>query len=274
LFLAESLVTHKDAQISESSCDEDSTNDDSTCIWHPGTFDIGEARKENLDDITKVKVITETLLPNEPFEFPVNIGKTQKRAFQQTWVTESEGFPLLAYSKFKDAVFCKQCFLFFTEAQRVGKGSHERASRLVTGGYRDWKKARAFFTKHASSEYHKTCVTLAENFVQIRSGKRKDVLSVIDSNRAVEIQRNRAALKGIIETTLFCAEQELALLGNNDSGPLSLEKPAESDGNFRSLLRFRVNAGDTNLKKHVVESAWNATYTSPDIQNEIIEVCS
>ena len=35
-----------------------------------------------------------------------------------------------------------------------------------------------------------------------------------------------------------------------------------------------MNAGDTNLGKHVVESARNATYTSPDIQNEIIEVCS
>lgn len=47
--------------------------------------------------------------------------------------------------------------------------------------------------------------------------------------------------------------------------------PIENDGNFRSLLRFRMAAGDEVLKKHLVES--NSSYTSPTIQNEIIGIC-
>ena len=43
--------------------------------------------------------------------------------------------------------------------------------------------------------------------------------------------------------------------------------------NFRRLLKFRVEAGDTKLKEHITKAAKNATYWSADIQNQIIESC-
>ncbi|EFN67053.1 Zinc finger MYM-type protein 1, partial [Camponotus floridanus] len=45
-----------------------------------------------------------------------------------------------------------------------------------------------------------------------------------------------------------------------------------NDGNFRALLRFRVQSGDEVLKEHLLNSAHNAMYTSPDIQNEFIQL--
>lgn len=57
----------------------------------------------------------------------------------------------------------------------------------------------------------------------------------------------------MIETILFCAEQELPLRGDNDSGTLGLEKPPVRDGKFEIFAE---------LKK-------NAMYVSPHIQNEI-----
>ena len=43
--------------------------------------------------------------------------------------------------------------------------------------------------------------------------------------------------------------------------------------NFRALLRFRIDAGDTELQQHLKSASKNAKYTSPSIQNEVI-VCA
>ncbi|KAF0732371.1 zinc finger MYM-type protein 1-like, partial [Aphis craccivora] len=81
------------------------------------------------------------------------------------------------------------------------------------------------------------------------------------------------ALIPIIETIIFCGEQEISLRGNDDSGPLNLAKPPKKDGKFRALLRYRANFGDENLKNHLINSNRNSTYISPSIQNEIIDIC-
>lgn len=49
--------------------------------------------------------------------------------------------------------------------------------------------------------------------------------------------------------------------------------PEENEGNFRALLRTRINAGDATLKEHFKTCGKNATYISWTIQNEIIEAC-
>lgn len=86
------------------------------------------------------------------------------------------------------------------------------------------------------------------------------------------IIQNRLALTSIIETVLFCGEEELPLRGDGDHGPHTLEKPILKDGNFRGLLRYRAAGGDVNLKNHIIDSPKNASYVSPDIQNEIISI--
>ncbi|XP_025413148.1 52 kDa repressor of the inhibitor of the protein kinase-like [Sipha flava] len=43
---------------------------------------------------------------------------------------------------------------------------------------------------------------------------------------------------------------------------------------FNSLLKFRVDAGNTILNDHLQNSAANATYTSHRIQNELINICN
>ncbi|KAF2890634.1 hypothetical protein ILUMI_15539 [Ignelater luminosus] len=99
-------------------------------------------------------------------------------------------------------------------------------------------------------------------------------MSQLDIQKVKEMEENRAAIRPIIETILFCAEQELPLRGDCGSGPLALEKPEKKDGKFRALLRFRANSGDEDLRRHVISSRKNATYMSPDTLNEIIQICS
>ena len=43
-------------------------------------------------------------------------------------------------------------------------------------------------------------------------------------------------------------------------------------GNFWAPLHFRISAGDTIMRDHLQSVARNATYTSPDIQNQLISI--
>jgi hypothetical protein len=70
-------------------------------------------------------------------------------------------------------------------------------------------------------------------------------------------------MTSIIKTILFCAENNIALRGDTSES-----------GIFYNLLKFRAESGDEPLKKHLDNMAKNAKYTSPDIQNEIINVTS
>lgn len=46
-----------------------------------------------------------------------------------------------------------------------------------------------------------------------------------------------------------------------------------NEGNFRELLRFRIEAGDKTLEEHLRNTSSRATYISKRTQNELIECC-
>lgn len=80
-------------------------------------------------------------------------------------------------------------------------------------------------------------------------------------------------MKGII----FCGKQGIPLRGKTDSGRIHVtpesEQPLQNEGNFRALLRYAAESGDKYLSEHLVTSQKNALYTSPQIQNEIMDIC-
>jgi len=65
--------------------------------------------------------------------------------------------------------------------------------------------------------------------------------------------------------------------GGRRKGPPKYATDAEessvNEGNFRELLKFRVNAGDSALKDHLMNASARATYISKTVQNELIECC-
>ncbi|KAJ4449795.1 hypothetical protein ANN_01199, partial [Periplaneta americana] len=79
----------------------------------------------------------------------------------------------------------------------------------------------------------------------------------------------------IIKTVIFCGRQGIPLSGHKDFVPFDLENPPNhNEGNFRALLRERVDAGDDNLKSHLLVCGKNASYISWKTQNEIISACN
>ena len=53
-----------------------------------------------------------------------------------------------------------------------------------------------------------------------------------------------------------------------------MKDPPVNEGNFRSLLRFRMRGGDKPLTDHVLKEPRNAQYVSPEMQNEILDAAS
>ena len=129
------------------------------------------------------------------------------------------------------------------------------------------------FTAHSETEYHKTSIIIADEFMQVMAGKKSDVICQIDFERKRQVEENRSKLIPIIETIILCGRQEMALRGSDESKPVLEPDPNRNDGNFRALLRYRALAGDSVLKKHLKLSDANALYISPTIQNELINIC-
>ena len=85
--------------------------------------------------------------------------------------------------------------------------------------------------------------------------------------------RNRAAVCHLIDTLKFLGQLGIPFREYRDSNrlePVSDIKDIEiSTGNFRAILQLH-SMGNSELATHLEESTSNATYLSPDIQNQLI----
>nr|CAI5834902.1 unnamed protein product [Callosobruchus analis] len=111
--------------------------------------------------------------------------------------------------------------------------------------------------KHATTNLHQTATNAAKNFlenvpvdIQLQSGHQK----AIDENRQI--------LSSIISCIVFCGTHDMPLRG----------KQAD-EGVLLDLLKLRIDSGDNKLKSHFEKCRRNAIYTSPRIQNELINLC-
>ncbi|XP_003739986.1 zinc finger MYM-type protein 1-like, partial [Galendromus occidentalis] len=109
------------------------------------------------------------------------------------------------------------------------------------------------------------------NFVKCYTERSSmDIRNVADHGRKKQALQNRQKLASIIKTVLLCGRQGVALRAHREEGNV-IEETACNDGNFRALLRFRIDAGDTCLQEHLLNATERTRYISPRIQNEIID---
>lgn len=233
--------------------------------------DIGYCFGKNVSDEIKFKLITDHWSPDENYKFPITTNLKKKLKFQLGWIKR---FPWVAYSRIgEQGAVCKYCAIFGREFG--GKGSHQKLISLVVKPFNNWKKAIEKFNEHSKTEFHKSNAMRADNFVAVYSKNCQNIIQKLDSARAIQIDQNRKRLIPIIQTIIICGRQEIALRGTSDYGPLSLEnsEPTYNDGNFRALLRMRISCEDKNLTYHIENQALNASYISPMIQNNFINIC-
>ncbi|KMQ93870.1 zinc finger mym-type protein 1-like protein [Lasius niger] len=208
-------------------------------------FDIGLYQR-SLSDSEKHQFLKNCWVPDRQYQFPPS---DRNLTFQKKWLNE---FPWLAYSHEKCGAFCKFCVIFAANFE-AGKGSHVTLRNLVKTPLTKWKKAKENFHDHECRQYHVRVCEAAQNFMSIFEKRQDDIVMQINAGRKVQVEENRKKLTPIIKTVLFCGMEGLPLRGHNESGPI-LGNREGSDGKFRALIKFRVDAGDEILKHHL-ESA-------------------
>ena len=116
--------------------------------------------------------------------------------------------------------------------------------------------------RHENSVQHQGCVVSGDEFLRIMDDKGSSVVSMLSSSHKSHVEKNRHVLQKIIEVILLCGRQNIPLRGH-----------VEERSNFFAILQ-EIAKTDQVLSDHLEFSAnTRVKYTSPDIQNELIELC-
>ncbi|XP_003748679.1 52 kDa repressor of the inhibitor of the protein kinase-like [Galendromus occidentalis] len=220
-----------------------------------------------LTEEERFKALTDCWKPDEHYQFPKVLESTRTRAFQHHYLVK---WPWLAYSEMHGGgAFCKYCVLFARET------SDQRGPNflgvLVAKPLNKYKKALDILKNHERCQYHCEAKGKAEKFLDWYNDKvGHDLRNRLLAAREEQVKKNRQGLVPIIRTILLCGKQNIPLRGHRDDGSLSAVDGNNNDGNFRALLRYRLDAGDRLLEEHLNSAKKNATYVSHTFQNEII----
>ncbi|KAK4874058.1 hypothetical protein RN001_013418 [Aquatica leii] len=113
-------------------------------------------------------------------------------------------------------------------------------------------------------------VLKSTNFKTVYECPDKGVNIQIETKKLKIIKSNRERLIPVVKTIMLCGRENIPLRGHRDDSELSDEI---GQGKFRVLLHFRMDAGNSNLQKHLETAPKNATYLSKTSQNKLIENC-
>ncbi|KAL4083208.1 hypothetical protein QTP88_028538 [Uroleucon formosanum] len=195
-------------------------------------------------------------------------GKLKKRSPSFVHLKQ---FHWLVMSNVAHELFCKYCFIFASYNNCL--------QNLVIKPLQKFSKLTGkdgVLSVHNNNKYHLNAVRAGKDFLKTYSCPKKQVINQISTHRLEQVKENRERLRPIIETLIFCGQQNIAIRGHRDDGKLididnSESSPTSNEGNFRELLRLRIRAGDVSLKKHLENTSSRATYIGKNIQNELLD---
>jgi hypothetical protein len=126
----------------------------------------------------------------------------------------------------------------------------------------DWKNLISLAKRHENLSHHRGCVVMADNFIRAKQGKHGSDASMISSSHQNIVAENRHALTRIIDVIILCGRQNIPIRGH-----------VEERSNFLAILH-EVAKGDQALSDWLaLRSGTRSTYLSPDIHNELINIC-
>ncbi|KAJ8893626.1 hypothetical protein PR048_006226 [Dryococelus australis] len=185
----------------------------------------------------------------------MNAKGKKNQSFQRNWL---EMYEWLAYSKKVSGGLCKRYILF---GRCEGGTNNVKLGKLVVTPLNTYKKAVETLKHHASTDYRKGNMIASHNFLMVMDGKYDD-------------KTGKKKLFPIIKTIIFYGASNIPLRGHRDDGDLQTESEKKyAKGNFRALLKFRIDAGDEILASHIGLCNKNARYISKTTQNKIIQCC-
>jgi len=219
------------------------------------------------DEDFKERLIS-SRIPDQTFVFPERSYKdtakksgVRVRKCQREWLLKN---PTIAYSKTHDGLFCLACVLFPVPA-RHGKN----ANILISEPLNNWKKAIEALTNHSRLEYHRISEAKFHAFTETKKDPTRRIDFSMSAARSQLIEKNRMIMKSVIKCIELCGRMEWALRGHRDNGLLTAYEDF-TQGNFKTLLKFRIDSGDSVLKEHFESCSKTAQYCSKTIQNDVL----
>ncbi|KYN15041.1 52 kDa repressor of the inhibitor of the protein kinase [Trachymyrmex cornetzi] len=218
-------------------------------------------------------------MPPSNYVFPHNVviklGKPSKKFAQRSHL---EKFHWLVLSHVDQGLYCKYCALFATTATDFARSNLRRLVKEPLKVFDRLLGENGLLIQHQRNHYHQMAVESGKNFLACYHKPELDIVNQISTQRMAQIMENRDRLRPIIKTIIFCGRQNIPLRGHRDDGQFfstNTDKSVVSapEGNFRALLKFRIDAGDTVLQHHLATASSNVTYISKTVQNELIDIC-
>ncbi|KAG5865935.1 hypothetical protein JTB14_011969 [Gonioctena quinquepunctata] len=179
----------------------------------------------------------------------------------------------LSYSLVHIGLYCEYCVVF---AQGSGRNKTECLKSLVQTAVTKFAK---LFGKdvvldiHDSNKYHKESILRSNTFVNCYENPTFDIRNVLSEGRKRQVEENRKRLVPIMRSVIFLARQNIPFRGHRDDAEL-FNTSRVNEGNFRELLRFRIEAGDRVLEEHLRSTSSKATNINKTTQNQLIHFCS
>ncbi|XP_065651244.1 zinc finger MYM-type protein 1-like [Hydra vulgaris] len=259
--------------VSKNSLDLDKSGDCDKAVASYSNNDVSsyhlqvENLKSGSNDSKLLSLINNVCIPDKCFQFPLT-GKSRKRKFLLKWLSD---FSWLCYSKIKDGAYC---LLFGASLP-----NKYALCKLFKEPFNTWRNAIKVF-----NDYEKTVDGLhiksmhCYNMLLSRVKNNTFPIEVsLDFSRKQRIEENKKKLASIVKTIIFLGRNDMSLRGHRDDrkyqGEIGESSKISGLGNFIELLNFRVDAGDSILKEHLLSAPKNSTYISKTIQNELIECC-
>jgi len=175
-----------------------------------------------------------------------------KRGFNVSWF---DSHTWLHYDENKDLAFCYLCMKAVRKKTLITSRCADKA--FISTGFSNWKDAKVAFRNHEQTKCHKEAV----HTVVVLPREYEDCGELLSSQHALEKVYNRQMMLKLLSNIHFLARQGLPLRGDGE----------ENDSNYNQMLRLRglddIRVFDWIKKK-------SDKYTSPDVQNEMLEVMS
>ena len=179
-------------------------------------------------------------------------NETFTRDFKAKWFKQ---YPWLSYSIDRKVGTCYVCSKFMNDN---------------TFTFCNWKKTERL-TKHHQSEAHSLALTKWLEYRQMQR-KSSSIISIIDDGHRNYVKRNREFLRVIIECLFYTAQQNIAQRGHEEDRSNLGQRSDVNRGNFLELLHLRSKDIPWLEEKLNTQLQDHAQWTSPTIQNELLQI--
>ena len=245
-------------------------------------FDFGDIDLENLSDSDRKMLAISRHIPigdfvPKPYYQKQGLGIDSNQIFKKRLFSKNllEMYSWAEFSQKEnnEGVFCKPCALYWNGKNKSASYKNKRFEKFVKSPANDYSKIANHMKSHDKMESHKLAMSGIDNLIQEVSEIECTLVGKIDKWKSVENAKMKRILSSIIDVIKTLGKQNLAFRGHRDSGNFLESDKNQNLGNFKAVLQL-LSSKDTELFNHFEEGSKNAQYTSPKIQNEILNIIS